>query len=244
MVYKIFILSFILFLSAFIVDIKKINNEQLPLNQSLLAENIENNFDKQINQFFTSSWESKHKNFNGIITRIKTTVFDTTKTIFYVCDSIVRIDNYYRNSKLINSVIYNLNKNEYYIINDNLKMYKYIKLPKKYFKNDTIIKTRVMKYINDKKCFLWKIKKDNKIYSYWVTGSNYNFYNKTCSLYYNKDKAISVFASAKLKGVMPMLAEERTNLRELICQYKITNIEPAIIDNSIFEIPSNYKLIN
>ncbi len=220
-----------------------IKNNHLQYKKAYIDE-YKYNYKNQINRFYMNSWYSNTNNFNGIITSIKTTVFDTLKSYFYVCDSIIRIDNFDKNFNPVNTYIYYLNKNECYVINDKLKAYKYKKIPVTNYNNDNIIKTKIFKYINGKKCFLWKIKHENKIYSYWVTGKNYNFYYKICGLFYNKNKATSIFASSKFKGIMPMLVEERTKLRQIISQYKITQIEPAVIDYSVFKIPKNYKLIN
>ena len=237
-VYKLSILSFVLFLSAFVF------NNKTDAGKPLSAETINNSYNQQMERFFISSWGNNNQNFNGIITQEKTTMFDTVKSIFYVCDSIVRIENFDKNQKLKDVYIYYLNKNEYYIINDKLKKYKFAKIPKINYSRKNIIKTRTSKYINDKKCFLWKIKQDNKIFSYWVTGREYNFFYKICNLYYRRNKTISSFASTDIKGIMPMISEERTKLRKIISRIEITNIEPATIDKSVFEIPKSYKLIN
>lgn len=240
--YKINIIILSLLLIGIISSSKNFFDDS---NKNFLEGKNNISFDKSIIDYTIGNWADKKRPFNGLIISKRITKYDTVKTFFYVSDTIVRIDEFNINNNIMNTLIYDFNKKEYCVLNDKVKKVKFIKIKKH---NTTIInikKTKMFKYINGYKCFLWKYKLDNKIYSHWVTGKNFEFFTKLKCLYFHKDNLLSTFSlSADIDGVMPMLSEERTKLRGIIKVNKIIKIEEKCFDKSIYEIPKDYEIIH
>jgi hypothetical protein len=188
------------------------------------------------------------KDFEGSITMVKQSVYDTVYYTYYVSNGRIRIEEKDKSNEVKMVYIVNINKEEVYIINPSKKMY--TKLKKITSDNQEqqqfiIKKTDNYKLINGVRCYQWRVKNihRNTEITYWVAQKNFDFFDKMVKVLNKTDKSWEFFNNIpNAAGYFPMLYVERTLLRDEKMRTAVLKIEPHRIDSSIFQIPKDYML--
>ncbi|MCX7986783.1 MAG: DUF4412 domain-containing protein [Bacteroidales bacterium] len=193
----------------------------------------------------TRLWAS---GFEGSITWIKQSPYDTTFYTYYISNDRIRIEEKDNKKNIRHVYLININKEEVFIIDPAKKMYTKLKKSTSRSKdaNHFIVKkTNNYKIIKGVKCYQWRVKNvhRNCEITYWVAQKNFDFFDKMVKVLNNTDKGWEYFNSIPhSSGYFPMLYEERTLLRDKRMQTSVIKIEQHRIDSSIFQIPKDYIL--
>lgn len=187
-------------------------------------------------------------NFEGSITWVKQSLYDTTFYTYYISGERIRIEE--KDSKKAVRMVYliNIAKEDVFIIDPTRKMYtKLNKLPtaQKDSKQFIVKKTNNYKIIKGVKCYQWRVKNihQNAEITYWVAQKNFDFFDKMVKVLNQTDKSWEFFVNIPHSaGYFPMLYEERTLLRDRKMQTFVIKIEQHQIDPSVFQIPQEYTL--
>ncbi len=186
--------------------------------------------------------------FEGSISLIKESFYDTTFFNYFVSDGKIRIEEF--NSKKLLQHIYIVNTlNDEVIIIDPVKKL-YTKLRKKPLNCNNDAQCAVLKSVNSKmingiRCYQWRVKcKDkNTEISYWVTQNDFYFFEKMAKIFNATDRSLEFFNHIPLsQGFFPMLSVERNLVRDEKMRTAVLNIERKSVDSALFRIPFNYKL--
>lgn len=188
--------------------------------------------------------------FEGSLQVVKTSRYDTTFVLYHVKQNKVRIEEFSNNAQILSSFIVDLEKNIVFAIDPVNKLFRQISnMPRgsSSSHNVEIIKTENYKYINGYKCNQWRVKNRsrNTEIAYWVAKDDFYFFDKMLKLTHSMGKTNTYFLFIPgSQGYLPMLAVERTVLRDEKSRFEIKRIEREILDNSLFLIPDNYKQFN
>lgn len=188
--------------------------------------------------------------FEGNITFVKQTFYDTTFYVFSVKNKLVRIDEENSHKQIIQSLVINTATKSITALSPSQKMYTTI------FKNhviipcnDKVIKTNNYKLIEGYKCYQWRIKNnsENSEISMWVCALDFHFFNDVVSLLTQTDDYSGYckffYALPLIPGYFPILVEERTFLRESKMNIAVHDISHREISEKVFEIPGEYKCL-
>ena len=190
--------------------------------------------------------------FEGSLTMVKRSYYDTTIYIFTVKGNMVRLDLKNAAKQTIQSLIIDLNTPKIIALSPNLKLYTYINLIKGTIKQSDDFKVTVTennKMIQGYKCYQWRVRNEslNTEVSFWINKSDITFYEKTVTLLCNTDEYKNIgdyFMQISPKpGFLPILTEERTLLREEKSKTTITNITRKTINSNVFQVPQDYKFL-
>jgi hypothetical protein len=188
--------------------------------------------------------------FEGSITFVKQTLYDTTYSTFLVKDNLVRIDEKNTKRQVLQSVIVDIQKQNITALCPSQKLYTNVK------KNTVtgtasdgvqIIKTKNYKYIDGFKCYQWRVRNVNlnSEISYWVCESGFDFFNSVVALLSKTDdysKYCNNFDKVpQNSGFFPIMTVERTLLRDEKMTINVQHISHRPVDDKMFKIPSNYK---
>lgn len=189
------------------------------------------------------------QNFEGRIYFQKQTISDTAYYTYNIKNGFIRIDEYNRMHELQKSVIFDLEKRTIVALNPHKKLYTHLAPPKTRNSNDAalIIKSNNYRIINGYKCYQWRVKnvEKNTEVAYWVAQHEFKCFDQLLSLWHSKDSNLDFFLDfPETKGYLPMLSVERTLLRDEKTRLAILQIEKEKIDDSLFQIPSSYKLFD
>ena len=186
--------------------------------------------------------------FEGSITLVKETCFDTTFFTYYVSDGKIRIEEF-NSKKLLQTIfIVNTHNEDVFIINPEKKLYtKLVKKPQgnSEEKQFTISKTTNNKMINGVKCFQWRVKnkEKNSEIAYWVTQNDFNFFEKMVKILNHTDRSWEFFNHIpQSQGYFPMMSVERNLVRDEKMRTSVIQINRKSIDSSVFRIPADYKM--
>lgn len=188
------------------------------------------------------------KSFEGSITMVKESFYDTTFFTYYVSDGRIRIEE--RNSKKDLQTVYlvNIDKKEVFVIDPLKKMYTKLKKlnnSENAEEHFSIKKTDNYKLIKGVKCFQWRVKNSDKNseISYWVTQNNFDFFEKMVKVLNQTDRSWEFFNRIpNSQGYFPMLYVERNLLRDEKMRTAVLSIEERTIDTSVFNIPKGFKM--
>jgi hypothetical protein len=189
--------------------------------------------------------------FEGNMTIVKQTLYDTTIFKFSVQNQFVRIDQFSSKKVIIQTLIIDLNTEKITALSPTLKLYTNIQKQKNFTKNSSEIKvipSEEYKIINGYKCFLWRVRNEsrNSETSYWVYNSGYSFFQKTINLLNRTSDYSNLFenySSIENYGMIPVLSIERTLLREEKSKILLNDIKHQKVNPAIFKIPNNYKFL-
>lgn len=188
------------------------------------------------------------KSFEGSITMVKESFYDTTFFTYYVSDGRIRIEE--RNSRKEMQTVYlvNIDKKEVFVIDPLKKMYTKLKKldnAENAEEHFSIKKTDNYKLIKGTKCFQWRVKNSekNSEISYWVTQNNFDFFEKMVKVLNQTDRSWEFFNRIpNTQGFFPMLYVERNLLRDEKMRTAVLQIEERTVDTSIFNIPKGFKM--
>jgi hypothetical protein len=188
------------------------------------------------------------KSFEGSITMVKESFYDTTFFTYFVSDGRIRIEECNSKKELQTVYLVNTNREEVFVINPLKKMYTKLKKLKNSTVKDnyfTIKKTDNYKIIQGVKCYQWRVKncEMNSEISYWVTQKNFNFFEKMVKVLNQTDRSWEFFNRIpNSQGFFPMLYVERNLLRDEKMRTAVLQIQTHPLDTSIFSIPKGYKM--
>ncbi|MGC8803030.1 MAG: DUF4412 domain-containing protein [Bacteroidales bacterium] len=195
--------------------------------------------------FFSVS-QSWANSFEGSITWVKQSLYDTTFYTYYISGDRIRIDEKDSRNEVRRVYLVNIAKEDVYIIDPSRKMYtklkKMLSAPKE-SKHFVVKKTDNFKIIKGVKCYQWRVKNVhlNSEITYWVAQKNFDFFDKMVKVLNQTDKSWEFFNSIpQSSGYFPMLYEERTLLRDKKMKTFVLEIEQHRIDSSVFNIPKDY----
>jgi len=188
--------------------------------------------------------------FEGTLQVLKTSHYDTTYIIYHVKENKIRIEEYSNTAHFLNLYLIDIDDEIIYAIDPEKKLYKQIpskpSIPAK-VNNIEIIKSDNFIYLNGYRCNQWRVrnKERNTEIAYWVAKDDFQFYDKMLRLVNYADKMVNYFLFIPgINGYMPMMAIERTVLRDEKSRYEVKRIDREMLDNSIFTIPENYTKFN
>jgi len=190
--------------------------------------------------------------FEGNITFVKQTYYDTSYFTYTVKDKMVRIDEKNSQSQIIQSLIIDLKTNKIVALSPSQRMYTYIESSNKQVpaeKDVNYIKSDSYKYIDGHKCFLWRVRNTNTNteVSLWVSESDFDFFDKVTELLGSSEDysryCLYFNNIPNSRGYFPILTVEKTLLREEKSKIAVQHIDAKKVDSRLFSIPNNYKFL-
>lgn len=184
--------------------------------------------------------------FEGSITMIRQSVYDTTYYTYYVSKDRIRIEEKNNRKEVQRILLVNVAKEEVFIIDPIKKMYsKLRKLNEPIPDNRQFVirKSDNYKIINGVRCYQWRVKNQSKNseVTYWVAQYDFDFFEKMVKILNNTERSWDFFSIIpNNQGFFPMLSIERTLLREEKTRTAVLKIEKHTLDSSIFKIPKGY----
>lgn len=186
--------------------------------------------------------------FEGEILYSKETKSDTSYYAYKIKGDKIRIEELDAEFNLVNYMIVDLGKQSVHAVNPRRKIY--VELPSRTRLNfrDTsefvIYKTENYKNIKGYKCYQWRVrnKKQDTEIAYWVSNEFFDRFNEFVKLINRKEKnSIYFLHIPNTYGFLPLLAVERSILREFRMQHEVLKIEKKNYSAALFEIPEDYK---
>jgi len=197
--------------------------------------------------FFRSFAEGGPVAFEGKISFIRESVFDTTFISIMVKGKMVRIDEHDPYDRLISRRIVNMENGSVIALSPDKKMFTQvatIETPKNKGENVRVMKTGNSKQINGYTCYQWRVKDPlrNTEVAYWVAKERFDFFEKLLVLLNRTESSLSLYQIIPDKdGYFPMLTEERTLLRKEKVRIAVVKISESNLNPKIFEIPKDYQ---
>jgi len=191
----------------------------------------------------TAAWA---QTFEGSIEFKKILPNDTSIYVYHVKGNNVRIDEMGADGKTLEgSMLLNLADKKIYALSHDRKLY--MERP---YKNEQTSKMNLeversanSKFINGFECSQWRVKnkdKDSEITS-WVAQGNFDFFLPLLQLLNRKDNFATFYLQVPdTKGFFPMLAVERTLLRDEKGRLQVTKVSKKSPDAAFMEIPKGY----
>ena len=188
--------------------------------------------------------------FEGIIKFVQETFSDTTYYTYYVKDNKIKleINEDCKDCDVSDAMLFDLKNQTIIAMKPSLRMYKdveirpYVETTNKDF--NIIKNSRNKKKVQGYKCEQWRVKnqKENTEITYWVTEGNYYFFEEFLKLWNRSEKQSRYFLQVKsTNGFFPILSVERSTFREKRMKLQVIKLERKPLEESIFEIPAEYK---
>jgi hypothetical protein len=187
--------------------------------------------------------------FEGEIIFTKLTAKDTAYYSYKIKGSKLRIEELDKHLKMLNYMLIDVSKPSVLAVNPKRKLYVEMSTYSRLDYRDTtefvIYKTENYKRIKGYKCFQWRVrnKKQNTEVAYWVSNDFHISFANFLKLM-NNDENCSVYYLniPNTDGFFPLLAVERTVLREWKSSLEVMKIEKKNLSTALFKIPDNYKM--
>ena len=186
--------------------------------------------------------------FEGSITFVKKSFYDTTFHHYFVKNNRVRIDQYEeQGGKLIETLLVDLQEESITAVNPQKKLYRPLsitsdkRIPREDFK---VIKTGNFRRINGTKCYQWRVRnrKMNSEIAYWVAPTHFDFYRDLLKLLKRTERTYRFFMQIPDNaGYFPMLSVERTLLRDERERLVVKDIVRDQLSDALFTIPEDYR---
>ncbi len=211
---------------------------------------VNNAFAQPQNSTQNSKASSNEAPFEGIIRFVQETFSDTTYYTYYVKGNKVKleINEDCKDCDVSDAMLFDLKKQTIVAMKPSLRMYKDVEIRPYVESKDndfSIIKnSRNKKKIDGYKCEQWRVKnqKENTEITYWVTDGNYYFFEDFLKLWNRSEKQSRYFLQVKsVNGYFPILSVERSTFREKRMKLEVIKLERKPLEQSIFEIPIEYK---
>jgi hypothetical protein len=184
--------------------------------------------------------------FEGTISFIRKSFYDTTEMCYYIKENKVRIEKRSPEGKIKQILLFDIKNGEMMAVDPERKLYRslpvtsYSRIPDSTYK---IIKTDIKKKINGILCYQWRVRnrKINSEIAYWVTRKNFSFYNKLLNMLKHTERIYRFFTRIPgNEGYFPMLIVERTLLRDERERLIVNDIHMNELSESLFRIPEDY----
>jgi hypothetical protein len=193
--------------------------------------------------------KSKTSDFEGKITFVRQSLYDTSYCSVYVKEEWVRVDEFDKARKLENSYLINTLNKSVTALSPSKKLYTNVQARSPQEPSDekfVIIKTQNIKIINGYKCYQWRVK--NKARSseiaYWVADDHFNFFERFLKIFNITDNFSEFFLQIpETKGYFPILTVERTLVRDEKARIQVIDIIKTSLSSTLFKIPKGYRNI-
>lgn len=195
------------------------------------------------------SINSDVESFEGSIKMVQKTCYETSYFTYFVNDENVRIDKFDDKHIPTQSIIVNLKDKQVHVLNPRSKLFTKLDINSTPIDNSndfSILKTENSKLIDNHLCYQWRVKnkENNTEVAYWVIQNNFYFFEELIKILNNVDKSFEYFEKIpETQGFFPLLTVERTLLRKEKNRLSILQINNKKIEENIFEIPNNFKLV-
>lgn len=199
---------------------------------------------------FTVVPEKPVARFEGSMTFVKMTHYDTTYFAYHVKEQYIRIEEMTKARDVSRVYIIDTKNRAMVAMHPKRKLFTTIHVtPYMYATNPDIevIRTSNKRRIRGINCTQWRVRnqKENTEITYWVANEEFYFYRELIEIVNGIDKINYYFMQIPgAEGFMPMLTEERDLLREKRTHIEMIEIERKSIDPKIFSIPSDFKLFS
>jgi hypothetical protein len=199
--------------------------------------------------FFSHSVSSNSKEFEGNISFVRESVFDTTRINILVKGNYIRVDEYNNQNVLLSSHLINLPEEKVIAISHEQKLYTNVPVVSKretHTSNLSIRKTENHKEINGHICYQWRVKdiQRNTEIAYWVAEERFSFFETLLRLLNRTEHSLKVFCEIpNSEGFFPFLTEERTLLRKDKLRIGVVEINEKNLNPALFQIPEGYKAV-
>lgn len=199
--------------------------------------------------FFTQP-EKPAGGFEGSMTFVKRTYYDTTFFAYHIKENYIRIEEMNRKKEVTRVYIIDIQNKAMVALHPNRKLFTTIQInPYMYAPNPEteIIKTSNRRRIKGILCTQWRVKNqaENTETTFWVANEEFAFYRKLIEIVNGIDKINFYFMQIPgAEGFMPLLTEERNLLREKRTHIELIEIERKVLESKIFSIPADYKLFS
>jgi hypothetical protein len=199
--------------------------------------------------FLLITISSKASDFEGNISFVCETIFDTTYITIMVKGDLIRVDEFNQKKQLQSSRLINLPKQNAIVISHDRKLYtNIIASPANGNKSNSVDlkKTGNYKEINGYKCYQWRVKdvQRNTEIAYWVAEERFDFFETLLKFLNRTEYSLKVFSNIPdSEGYFPLLTEERTLLRKEKLRIAVVEIIEANLNSKIFEIPEGYNAV-
>jgi hypothetical protein len=184
--------------------------------------------------------------FEGKITFVRETEYETSYFTYFVKDHKIRIDEMDKSKKLVRYMIINTQDNQAFIINPGQKIYiPYSTIQQNNLPEDDfeIIKSENTKKIQNYVCTQWRVRNKtlNTEVTYWVAQDNFYFFENLLKVLRKSDNCSAYFLKIPgIKGFLPMEYVDRSLLRVKRVSFLAISLENKHLKDNIFRIPENY----
>ena len=190
------------------------------------------------------------QSFEGSIEFKRILPNDTSIYVYHVKGNKVRIDEMASDGKTVEgTMLVNLADKKMFALSHDRKLF----MERPYKADDAskmnleVERSGNTKYINGFECSQWRVKnreKDSEI-TYWVAEGNFDFFQPLLQTINRKDNFATFYLQVpNTKGFFPMLAVERTLLRDEKGRLQVTKINKKSLDASFMEIPKGYVKVD
>lgn len=199
---------------------------------------------------FFAQPENPVSGFEGSMTFVKRTYYDTTFFSYHIKEHYIRIEEMNRSREVSRVYIVDIHNRAMVALHPKRKLFTTVQVnPYNYAPNPKteIIKTTNKRRIRGILCTQWRVKNqdENTETTFWVANEEFAFYRKLIEIVNDIDKINFYFMQIPgAEGFIPLLTEERSLLREKRTHIELIEIERKAIDVSLFSIPTDYKLFS
>jgi hypothetical protein len=194
-----------------------------------------------------SAWA---QTFEGSIEFKRILPNDTSIYIYHVKGNKVRIDEMASDGKGVEgTMLVNLADKKMFALSHDRKLFmeRPFKADESSKMNLEVERSGNTKFINGFECSQWRVKnreKDSEI-TYWVAEGNFDFFLPLLQTINRKDNFATFYMQVPgTKGFFPMLAVERSLLRDEKGRLQVTKITKKSLDASFMEIPKGYVKVD
>lgn len=186
------------------------------------------------------------QSFEGTIEFKKQTTFDTTTYIYYVKGDKVRIDEIgSATGKIEGTFLVDLKSQKMTSLSHERKIYMDKEKNASPVVNGQVAveKTKNAKTVHEYKCteYIAKNATENTEVSYWVAPGKFDFFPKLLNVLNRKDKFATYYQKLTgVEGMFPFVAIEKSGGVEK-GRLEVTKIEKKVLNDSMFNIPADYK---
>lgn len=190
------------------------------------------------------------QSFEGSIEFKRIMPNDTAVYVYHVKGDKVRIDEMGSDGKVVEgSMLVNLSDKKMTALSHDRKLF----MDRPYKKSDApkmkleVERSANSKFINGQNCTQWRVKnkeKDTEI-TYWVAEGKYDFFVPLLEIINRKDNFSTYYQQVPdTKGFFPMMAVERSLLRDERGRLQVTKVSAKSLDASLFEVPKSYVKVD
>jgi hypothetical protein len=199
---------------------------------------------------FFAQPENPVSGFEGSMTFVKKTYYDTTYFSYQIKEHYIRIEEMNRAREVSRVYIVDVHNRAMVALHPKRKLFTTVQVNPYHYApnpNTEIIKTNNRRRIKGILCTQWRVKnqEENTETTFWVANEEFAFYRKLIEIVNGIDKINFYFMQIPgAEGFMPLLTEERNLLREKRTHIELIEIERKPIDVKLFSIPTDYKLFS